>query len=238
MPLPEVRIIGAKRQELDGTRKPLVHGSINARQGVVPRVPARRTRGRRSWGCASERVRWPSSRFATWAQRRRPPCATTDAIAAKNAAQNRSQQTAAWAVFGPGAAPRRVRRELRCRAERATVVDPVPIVVDDGKTKRVVAPHLLDPELRELSWIQPGPDVGMDRVGQKRLEIDGLLTAVIETDAGAKVVDAVSGQDIDECWCHLNLLVMCSGLIGLGRTRKSIHLLTISLARVAKTSAE
>ena len=78
----------------------------------------------------------------------------------------------------------------------------------------------------------------MEGVREERFEVYCLLDAVIEMQADAVVSNLFGIDDIDDGGCHLSPLVMRSGVMGLCRTKKSIHLAMMSPARALIISSK
>lgn len=71
----------------------------------------------------------------------------------------------------------------------------------------------------------------MEGVRKEGFEVYSLFNAVIKSQADEEVSNLLSSNNINGGWYHLSLLVMRSGVMGLCRTKKSIHFATMSSAR-------
>lgn len=102
----------------------------------------------------------------------------------------------------------------------------IPIQIDDWEAEIIVSPNqiaIFDAKGGEHSWIKIDSNIGMARVGQKWLEVDGLFDAIIECEAKAVITRRLSGNDINGRLAHWSLRVIRSDLMDLCRTKKSIH---------------
>src|SRR3989339_780049 len=125
--------------------------------------------------------------------------------------------------------------------KRSVVFNLVAVQVNHRKAQVVVAPNqfaVFEAKRRKTVRVKPCTNIGVESVRKEGLEIYCLFGVVIESQMDAEVSNLFGSDNVDGGGCHLSLLVMRSGVMGLCSTKKSIHLAMMSSARALTISSK
>jgi len=98
------------------------------------------------------------------------------------------------------------------------VLNLVAVQVDHGKANVVVALNqfaVFEAKRRKTARIKPCPNIRVESVREEGFEVYSLFNTVIKSQTDAEVSNLFNGNNVDDGGCHLSLLVMRSGVMGL-----------------------